>query len=280
MAQFLAEPFHPGLLLGTAGSAASALLVPKPGNESLSVGRGESKLLVRIFGGWHLITALQIILDVCAQIVWYGASQRLERSKSWSYWPGAQQYAAWHKDKQKDKAPDAKPLLTPLDKIKVTEKEKAEPELIQVVSQSVHGAATDTMLKELQSCVNEARKSEAKVKRWISDEQQRMAQWKAYERNVRTEFLAEGARHLKDLDDLDSELSKALETQEAARANVRCSAQGPEEHREPMEQDDEKDPWRSTIAAWEDDPQAVLATALRGMAAPLLRAVKRANQCL
>ena len=193
------------------------------------------------------------------------------KPKAGGWWHGSQQYGSWNKQKPPPKDQDTKAVLAPYDKTKVDQKEKYAAEMIQVLSHATPGGGEDTLLKDLQTCVNNARKSENKVKRLIVDKHQRLAQWAQYEKTVKAEFLAEKARHQKDLDNIESELTKAIEAQEMARARVRQAAQGPTPQSQVLEQEAaDHAAWQANVDTWEAEQQddgvlrEVLARALTG----------------
>ena len=189
----------------------------------------------------------------------------------WDYWRGTQQQ--WGKDKQQDHHQQAKQVLVPYDKVKVEVKDGQATDRGVGQQMAGHTGQEDLLLKHMQTCVNQARKAENKVKRLQADHQHRVLQWKQYEQDVRSAFMAERARHQRDLEQLGGELEQALQQQEAARMKVRLAAQGPTTEVLAMEvqSEDEMDPWfELTKGDVEEKPQddatlrAVLARAMTG----------------
>ena len=180
---------------------------------------------------------------------------------SWGYWSGSRQQAPWKQDKQnKDKsnnstAAASKSVLAPYDQTKVGQLGQDSQALVQVISSS--GSAGDVgLVKQLQSCVNAARKAETKVKKLCQDKQVRIAQWRQYEQDVKSAFLAERQRHLSTLEQLEVDISKALTAQEDARAKVRAAAQAQGSEDVGMEppSPEVRDPWADLVAHVDAEP--------------------------
>ena len=129
-------------------------------------------------------------------------------------------------------------------------------EMIQVMKSSSHQGADDNLVRDLQACVNQARKAESRVKKILSDQALRAAQWDRYEKDVRTAFLSERKRHEANLEKLDAELSAALQAQEEARAKVRSAASGQRPATPaPEAGTPSPDPWADVLMNWGDEPQ-------------------------
>ena len=191
---------------------------------------------------------------------------------SWSYWPGTWQNG-WKKDRYKNPGQqETQSLLVPYDKVKVEQKAFKDAEGSQASNPIAGAPGEDTLVRDLQNCVNQARKAEGRVKKLVQDRQQRLAQWNQYERNVRAEFLKERARHQQDVEQIEAELGRAVQAQEAARAKVRAAAQGSEtKSSAAIPGEDEYDPCMDRIAGWEEDSpkddaalQQVLERAMQG----------------
>ena len=189
---------------------------------------------------------------------------------SWDSWQPSQYY--WQGDKASQNQPKgAQSLLTPYDTLRVEPKsQSAGTDLAQALSSS--STQDDSLVKNLQSCVNMARKAEGKVKRLALDRATKVAQWEAYERQVREAFLAEKRRHTQDLDTLDADIAKAIQSQELAREKVRQAAAGPVSSVAPVTRDEDMgpDPWLDLVSivpeeAPPDDTmlRAVLARAMQ-----------------
>ena len=182
----------------------------------------------------------------------YYANQ--QASDYWSYWSGSP--ATWQKHKQKQQQQQQDKHAFPhYDARQVDVKPGASEDLVQVLEIRQPGASSDTTLvKDLQQLVNQARKAEQKVKRLLSDQAMRQAQWSQYERDMREAFLKEKQRHQEAVGHLEEELVRAAKAQDDARARVRAFAAQPEATTErgcpPCTQEDE-DVWNAQVAAWE-----------------------------
>ena len=182
-------------------------------------------------------------------------------ANSWGYWSGSRQQAPWKQDKQdKDKgnnstAAASKSVLAPYDQTKLGQPGQDSQTLVQVISSS--GTDGDAgLVKQLQSCVNAARKAETKVKKLLQDKQVRVAQWRQYEQDVKSAFLAERKRHLGMLEQLEADTSKALAAQEEARAKVRAAAQAQDSRDVGMVPSPPEmgDPWAELVAHADVEP--------------------------
>ena len=196
----------------------------------------------------------------------------------WEYWRGAQQYK-WGKDKKdkKDKGagggqPDQQTLLAPYDKVRVNEQDAKAAEAAFAASVGMDGPTPDTLLKDLQSCVNGARKAEARVKKLRQDRQQRLLQWKTYQREVKAEFLKQHARHQQNLEQIEADLVKALAGQDEARSRVRAAALSAGQDADVVELPpavEAEDPWVSFLgeedASMADEDEALRAVLARAM---------------
>ena len=203
---------------------------------------------------------------------WGGKSKSGGNSGYWGYWQGS--YAGWNKDKDKDKDKkssanqhEKQTLLVPYDQMRIEKAESSGAEMVQVVSRQLSQGTETNLLKELQTCVNAARKAEQKVKKLAEQKQQKILQWKKYEKDVRSQFLAERSRHTNDLQQLEIEMDKALAAQEHARARVRTTAQGSDgpKMEEDVPQEMEVDPWQECLVQWEAEEAGVDDSALRAV---------------
>ena len=167
-------------------------------------------------------------------------------------------------------APAPNAVLAPYDKLKVDQQSQKE-ELAQVMSSAHAQSSADSIVRDLQHCVNLARKAEGRVKRLLSEKALKNAQWEQYQRDVRSAFAAEKKRHSQNLEKISQELEQALRNQEDARSKVRLAAQGQPTADVPMPDDgDLDDPWLAQMMMEESEAppddaalQAVLTRALQ-----------------
>ena len=196
-------------------------------------------------------------------------------SDYWSHWSGSP--ATWqkHKQKQQQQSQD-KGAFPQYDARQVDVKQAERENLVQITEVRQPGTSSDaTLVKDLQHLVNQARKAEQKVKRILTDQCTKQAQWSQYEKDMKQAFLKEKQRHQEALSHLEDELLRAVQVQDEARARVRTLAAGSEQSVEdqnsPCQAED--DAWAAQVADWESgnmptDAQfsAVLQRALAGSA--------------
>ena len=127
-------------------------------------------------------------------------------------------------------------------------------QIIEVHSETASGSAEDGLVRELQRCVNVARKAEQKVTALQKQIQTKQAQWEAFQTELKQSFLKEQQRFTQDLHRLRSELVAAEESQSEARAVVRCAARG-EGLLPRQSQLEAEEQWQSKIRAWEQEGQ-------------------------
>ena len=113
----------------------------------------------------------------------------------------------------------------------------------------------DGFIRELQACVNSARKAGTRVKKLLAGKCQRAAQWECCERGVCAEFSQEKALHQHDIEQIDDDRCKAMKAQDEARERVRQVAQGSRSNRlaaAMREEEDDVDPWAALTSqgAW------------------------------
>ena len=195
--------------------------------------------------------------------------------QGWGYWHGS--YSSWQRDKtdgRNQDSKDNKALLTPYDQVKVDGQHAQGTEVSTANDQQWNGQGDHSMIRDLQTCPNQARKAENKVKRLGQERGQRAAQWASYEQEVRAAFLKERRRFQGDIEGIAKEMQQAAEAQEQARAKVRLAAQGSASLERPTSEEpawDGADPWLELTADADEDPpaedaalQEVLARAFSG----------------
>ena len=124
--------------------------------------------------------------------------------------------------------------------------------IVEVATTSAATTADDLLVKELQRCVNLARKAEQKVsglQKQISTKQQ---QWESFQTEIKQSFLKEQSRFQQDLQRLQAELSAAEASQAEARAVVRTAARG-ESITSPQEEIDREHMWLQRVQSWEQE---------------------------
>ena len=187
---------------------------------------------------------------------WQGGRGRGKNAQSqdggyWSYWSGSQQ--AWNQ--QKNKNQQSQQNFPHYDSREV-DKNAQNGDLIQVLEIRPPAVGTDaTLVRDLQQLVNQARKSEQKLKKLQGDRARREAQWAQYEKDIKESFLQERQRYQDALVSLDEEIVKATSLQNEARARVRSAAAGDgvQSH---AAGSSAPDPWQEQVTAWELDYQA------------------------
>ena len=129
---------------------------------------------------------------------WDGRKKRQQPGGgSWDSWYGGQPY--WQKDKPPaNPGQGTKKVLAPYDQQQVGALASNAASLHAGSGLPASGVP-DNLVRDLQSCVNGARKAESKVKKLVADRAKRIAQWDAYQAEVRSAFLAERKRHSQDL---------------------------------------------------------------------------------
>ena len=179
-------------------------------------------------------------------------------SDYWSYWAGSP--ATWQKHKQRQhqkQQQQDKTAFPQYDARQVDLKHGASEDLIQVMEVRQQGSNPDaTLVRDLQHLVNQARKAEQKVKRLLSDQSMKQAQWSQYERDMREAFLKEKQRHQDAVAHLEEELVRAVQTQDEARARARAFAAQPGPGMDmscPVASQINEDAWTAQVAAWESD---------------------------
>ena len=150
----------------------------------------------------------------------------------------------------------------------------SQQHFLEISSDAGQSTADDGLVKELQKCVNVARKAEQKVSSLQKQLQTKHTQWENFQLELKQTFIKEQQRFQQDVHRLNAELVSAEESQAEARAVVRGAARGeglaqigPSEEMERQ--------WMSKVQAWEQEghqedktpPDAILRRALEAAAA-------------
>ena len=156
----------------------------------------------------------------------WGKDQDYSSNKrSWSYWHGSK--GAWRKNKPPKDSGDqgkGKHSFPQYDSVKVDSSQGQGQKLIAVMTKKepgAHGTSEENLVKELQASINQARKAEGKVKRILSEREQKTAQWTAYDQEMKSAYLTEKKRRIHSMEQLEAESKQALAQQEDARSKVR-----------------------------------------------------------
>ena len=139
---------------------------------------------------------------------------------------------------------------------------RTQPQAImEIASTSSATTADDLLVKELQRCVNLARKAEQKVTGLQKQIQTKQQQWESFQAEIKQTFLKEQGRFHQDLHRLNVELSAAEASQAEARAVVRSAARG-ESIMDPQAESDKDQQWLQQVQSWEQagGPQEELPT--------------------
>ena len=145
---------------------------------------------------------------------------------------------------------------------------------LEVSSDAGQSTADDGLVKELQKCVNVARKAEQKVSSLQKQLQTKHTQWENFQLELKQTFIKEQQRFQQDVHRLNAELASAEESQAEARAVVRGAARGEGLVQTGPSEEMERQ-WMSKVTAWEQEghqedktpPDAVLRRALEAATA-------------
>ena len=113
---------------------------------------------------------------------------------------------------------------------------------------------SETMVEDLQTLLNMARKKENRLARLTSAREKILAQWNEWNRQMREAFIKERTRYLQEDARLQQEIARATEDQQMARHRVRGAFLGEtmptQEIAAPMEVESSAAAWEAARAAW------------------------------
>ena len=169
-----------------------------------------------------------------------------QRDKGWQYWPGAwsasPKNAPWKKDWQKDNH-----AFPPYD-AKTYGSDKP----------GANNAANEGMeigiVQELQRAINQARKAESKVKRLHYEREERQAQWRKWEQDLKRTYSKEKNRFISAMNKNEGEMQEAIRQQEQARNNLRHVASGDEDAQDANKDAAFENDFVKLMEGPEDDP--------------------------
>ena len=148
----------------------------------------------------------------------------------------------------------------------------------RILSGTEPQAEEPSYVQLLQAGLNAARKAEQKVLHLEKSIDAKKEQWAQYLADLKAAWIAESQRHSKNLSHLQEELQKALQLQDAARAELRNVHQavlaGQHRRRTPGEEEHSAT-WEAMVQAWHQEgsqsaPEAVLQRAFAvGQTMPL-----------
>ncbi|CAE7235584.1 unnamed protein product, partial [Symbiodinium necroappetens] len=126
--------------------------------------------------------------------------------------------------------------------------------------------ARATLVPRVQQALNHTRKMEIKVKKLVNEKERNIKQWQAWEKDMKNKWIQEKARHARDLDRLDKDISDAVEMQEEAREALQSAfLTATHAEVETVAQPSDAD-WDAVVQEWDEaadlDLQGVLSRAL------------------
>ena len=132
---------------------------------------------------------------------------------------------------------------------------------------------SETMVDDLQSLLNAARKKETRLAKLTAARERILAQWNEWNRQMREAFIKERTRFMQEDVRLEQEIARATEDQQQARLRVRGAFLGEQPaQRMPtfsMEVDSGEAAWEAARAAWSaEDGTSLTGVFQRCMAAP------------
>ena len=150
----------------------------------------------------------------------------------------------------------------------------SQQHFLEISSDAGQSTADDGLVKELQKCVNVARKAEQKVSSLQKQLQTKHTQWENFQLELKQTFIKEQQRFQQDVQRLNAELVSAEESQAEARAVVRGAARG-EGLAQIRPSEEMERQWMSKAQTWEQEghqedktpPDAVLRRALEAATA-------------
>ncbi|CAE7388909.1 unnamed protein product [Symbiodinium microadriaticum] len=133
--------------------------------------------------------------------------------------------------------------------------------------------ARATLVPRVQQALNHTRKMEVRVKKLVSEKERNIKQWQAWEKDMKNKWIQEKARHARDLDRLDKDISEAVELQEEAREALQSAfLTATQVEAETVEQPSDAD-WDAVVQEWDEAADLDLQGVLHRALAPRQRAV-------